>query len=236
MKRFWQAATVDEIEGGWTVLLDGRPVRTPARHQIVLPRLSIAREIAAEWDAQEDLVAPLTMPMTRAASTCHDRVAPQLEAVQETVGAYGETDLLCYRADYPDALVDRQAFGWDPLLAWASEAFGAALLVQTGVMHLEQPAQSVAALKNAVRAESAWPLTALAEMTTISGSLVLALAVRHGHISEHEAWHLSRIDEQWNIDQWGEDHEAARQSARREADFKHAAHLLALFDSNEDAT
>lgn len=233
MKRFWKSSTVEPFEDGHTILLDGRPVRTPAKRQIVVPSQTIAREIAAEWDAQEEQVAPLTMPMTRAASTCLDRVSPELGAVRDMIGAYGETDLLCYRADRPEALAARQRDGWDPVLEWVQDVFGVRPVLQVGVMHLSQPETVVAALRNAVADQSAWPLTALAELTTISGSLILALAVRHGHLTGDDAWRLSRIDEQWNIDQWGEDHEAAQQAARRRADFLHAAYLMALLERED---
>ena len=230
MKRFWKSATTEETADGWTVLLDGRPVRTPAKRQVVLPHEAMAQEVATEWDAQTEQVDPATMPMTRSAATCLDRVAPELDAVRQTIAAYGETDLLCYRADHPEALIARQAQAWDPVLAWAASRYDANLNTGAGVMHISQPATATQALAEAVHAEDAWPLTALADLTTISGSLVLALAVRHGHVDARAAWTASRIDEDWNIEQWGEDHDAAQQAARREADFLHAARVLGMLN------
>lgn len=228
MKRFWKAARVEQVEGGWLVRLDDRPVRTPARRLCVVPVAGMAEGVAAEWNAQEERIDPLSMPLTRAASTCLDRVMPELDAVRRSVAGYGGTDLLCYRAPEPAELAGRQARGWDPLLDWAAEAFGARLVVGEGVMHVAQPPEAVERLGQEVRALDPWELTALSELTTLSGSLVLALAVCHGRLEAGEAWRLSRIDEQWNIEQWGEDAEAARQTERREADFIAAADLLRL--------
>lgn len=228
VKRFWTAARVARAEDGWMVLLDQHPVRTPARRQVAVPLRAMADEIAAEWDAQDGEVDPLSMPMTRAAATCLDRVAPEAAAVAKTIAAYGETDLLCYRADAPAALVARQQAQWDPMLDWAATTLGAQLNSGPGVMHIAQPPSAIEALSREVRKLDPWALTALAELTTLSGSLVLALAVRHGALTDDEAWELSRLDEQWNIEQWGEDHEAAQLTARRAAEFAHAARLLGL--------
>ena len=228
MKRFWKETKADTTEGGWTVLLDGRPVRTPAKRAMVVPVQTMAEEIAAEWDAQAEEVDPRAMPMTRVAATCLDRVAPEQAAVAEMIAAYGETDLLYYRAETPAELAERQAIGWDPVLDWASERFGGRLVTGAGVMHIAQPAPVLAALSQAVSCEEPWSLTGLAELTTLSGSLILGLAVRHGWLGADEAWALSRIDEEWNIEQWGEDEEAAAQAALKRADFMMAARVTAM--------
>lgn len=228
MKRFWKKTSVEQAADGWAVLLDDRPVRTPAKAQVILPLEIMAREVAAEWDAQDEVVSPLTMPMTRTAATCLDRIAPEMAAVQQMVAAYGETDLLCYRSAHPQALADRQAYGWDPVLHWAKEVLAAPLKTGTGVMHVPQAPASITALSEIVSAQDSWTLTGLADLTTISGSLVLGLAVLHGHLSAPEAWSLSRIDETWNIEEWGEDDEAAKQAAMKEADFLHAARVLEM--------
>ena len=226
MKRFWQQAHAEQTGDGWVVLLDERRVKTPARRDIVLPVRALAEGIAAEWDAQEGEVRPLSMPMTRAAATCLDRVAPEFEAVADMIAAYGETDLLCYRATHPEGLVRRQSEGWDPVLDWLRETHGVHLVIGGGVMHVPQDPESVAALAAMVRAQDAWALTALSEMVTISGSLVLGLAVRQGTLDAEDAWRLSRIDEQWNIDEWGEDADAAELARTRQTDFLRAAELL----------
>ena len=230
MKRFWKAAFAEPAEDGWAILLDGRPVRTPARNAVVVPVQSLADEIAAEWDAQAEDVDPRTMPMTRMAATCLDRVAPERAVVAQMIAAYGETDLLCYRAETPAELVSRQEIGWDPVLAWVAEEHGARLRTGAGVMHIPQPEAALSALAAKVEIETAWPLTGLAELTTLSGSLVLGLAVRHGWLGADEAWALSRIDEQWNIDQWGADEDAAALSAKKYADFALAARTIAMIE------
>ena len=129
MKRFWKAATVEPRKHGWSVLLDGRSVKTPAKRDVVVPVETLALGIAAEWDAQEEVVSPLSMPLTRAAATCLDRVLPEFDAVAEMIAAYGETDLLCYRATHPQELVDRQTKGWDPVLDWLYTTYGVRLKV-----------------------------------------------------------------------------------------------------------
>jgi chaperone required for assembly of F1-ATPase len=228
VKRFWKTARSERVEGGWLVRLDSRPVRTPARRLCIVPLAAMADGIAGEWNAQGERIDPLSMPLTRAASTCLDRVMPELEAVRRNVAGYGGTDLLCYRAPEPAELALRQARGWDPVLDWAAAALGARLHVGEGVMHIVQPPEAVARLGAEIDALDAWELTALSELATLTGSLVLALAVCHGRLEPAEAWALSRIDEQWNIEHWGEDAEAAQLAARREADFLAAARLLRL--------
>lgn len=239
MKRFWEAATVAEAGAdadanqapGWQVLLDGRPVRTPARVSCIVPVRAMADEIAAEWQAQEGDVNPMTMPMTRIAATALDRVAPHVAEVAENVASYGGTDLLCYRADAPAALVVRQETGWNPVLDWAAETYDARLNTGAGVMHIAQPDAALARLAQAVTALDAWRLTAMSELTTLSGSLVLGLAVGQSRLTPEDAWALSRIDEDWNVEQWGDDAEAAALAARKQADFMLAARLWDLLDT-----
>ena len=208
-KRFWQAASAEACEGGFTVRLDGRAVKTPARRALVLPTLAMAEVIAAEWGAQQGLVKPDTMPATRAANSALDKVAEQFDEVAGLLAAYGETDLLCYRATGPAALVARQADGWDPLLAWCATTLQAPLIATAGVMHIDQPAASVAVLRDLVHGFTPFQLAAVHDLIAISGSLVLALAVTRGRLTVEQAWDLSRIDETWQNEQWGVDDEAA---------------------------
>ena len=228
MRRFWREARVEEASGGYTVRLDARPLRTPAKAPLVMPTRPLAEAVAAEWDAQADEVRPADLPLTRSANSAIDRVAPQRPAVVEAIAAYGETDLLCYRAPHPEGLARRQAELWDPLLDWADAAFGARLRTGTGVMHVMQPARATEALAEAVAAHDAWALTALHELVTLSGSLVLGLAVSHRRLDAAEAWRLSRLDEDWQIAEWGEDAEAAAAARRRHAEFMEAERLLHL--------
>ena len=219
-KRFWKEAKVVEAEGGYTVSLDGRAVKTPAKAPLVVPARAMAEAIAAEWDAQAEKIDPNTMPVTRGANSAIDKVARQHAEVAELIAAYGGTDLLCYRAEAPEPLVARQAAGWDPLLDWAAAELGARLTVTAGVIPVAQPAPAQAALAARVAAMDPWELAALHDLVGITGSLVLGLAVALGRIDAATAWDLARIDEAWQIEQWGEDEEAAEQAA-----FKRAALL-----------
>ena len=225
LKRFYKTAAATAVEGGWTVTLDDRPLRTPARAPFIAPEAA-ARMAAAEWAAQEEVVDPHAMPTTRTINSAIDRVAPQREAVIDDIAAYGGSDLLCYRADAPAALVERQQAAWDPLLDWAAESLGARLFVVDGVIFAAQSPDALAALRAGVAAESDLGVAALHELTTLSGSLVLALAVDHGRIDAETAWSASRIDEDFQIEQWGSDAEAAAAAARRRDDFAAAARLI----------
>ena len=227
-KRFWKEARAEACEGGFTVRLDGRPVKTPAKVPLVVPTVAMAEAIAAEWDAQQGEVKPDTMPVTRAANSAIDKIVPQRAAVVEIVAAYGGSDLLCYRAAGPEALVARQAEGWDPVLEWAEEALGVRLAVTTGVMHVAQDADGLARLAARVDAFDPFRLAAFHDLVAISGSLVLALAVTEGRLAAEEAWALSRIDEHWQVEQWGEDEEAAASEAARHEGFVAAARFFAL--------
>lgn len=212
-KRFWQAAGVTEAEGGFAIALDGRAVRTPAKAALVVPSRAMAQAIAAEWDAQEGTVRPETMPVTRAANAAIDKVRTQQTEVAAHIAAYGGTDLLCYRAEGPEPLVERQARAWDPLLDWAEAACGLRLVVTQGVVPVAQPEMALIALADRVAAMDEWQLAALHDLVGITGSLVLGLAVAEGRIDGETAWTLSRIDEDWQIAQWGDDAEEAELAA-----------------------
>lgn len=227
-KRFWKTATAEAVEGGFTVRLDGRPVKTPAKAPLVLPTLAMAQAIAAEWDAQQGVIRPESMPVSRAAHSAIDKIAPQRPEVQALISAYGGTDLLCYRATDPEALVALESSGWDPLLAWAETALHAPLCVTRGISPVAQPAASLARLEAQVAALSDFELAGFHDLVAISGSLVLALAVFHGRIDAETAWRLSRIDEEWEIGLWGEDVEATKTAARRHAAFLAADRFCGL--------
>lgn len=221
-KRFWTEATVVAAEGGYTVHLDARPVRTPAKTPLIVPTQALAAEIAAEWNAQQGEVRPQGMPFTRSANAALDKVRPQHAEVAALIAEYGGTDLLCYRALAPLELQARQAVAWDPLLDWAAARFGAPLTVGQGVMHVPQPPDVLVAMADEVNSLCAFRLTALHDLVGISGSLIIGLAVCEGHMSADEAWHLSRIDEAWQAEIWGHDDEAAAQAALKQRDFVHA--------------
>ncbi len=227
-RRVWTRAEARPAGAGWTVALDGRTIRTPAGRAFAGPTRAVAEAAAAEWAAQGEAVDPAAMPVTRALNTAIDRIAPHLDAVRAEVAGYGGSDLLCYRAPHPQALAERQAAAWDPWLAWARTRFGAPLVCAAGVMHVAQPAESLARLGAAVAARDAFALAALHDLTALSGSLVLALAVEEGALGWETAWETSRVDEAWQIEQWGEDAEPAAAAARKRADFAAAARLAAL--------
>ncbi|MES2844833.1 MAG: ATP12 family protein [Pseudomonadota bacterium] len=227
-KRFWTEATVDQTEGGYTVRLDGRPVKTPAKTLLVVPTRELATAVAAEWDAQQGLVKPDTMPFTRSANSAIDKVATQFDEVVGLLGAYGATDLLCYRATGPEALVHRQAVAWDPLLTWSASELGAPLVATAGVMHIAQPAESLARLHARIAAMSPFQIAAFHDLVAISGSLILAFAVTSGRLTLDEAWALSRLDETWQNEQWGVDDDAAALEAFKQAAFAHAGRFYAL--------
>ena len=227
-KRFWKESAVVETGAGWGITLDGRAVKTPSKLDLAVPTRPMAEAIATEWDAQEDVIDPRIMPMTRFANSAIEKVKPQRSAVIEYLAEYGDTDLLCYRADSPEGLVTMQSDGWDPLLDWASEALGARLLVAQGVMHVAQPANALEALRSRVDAFDDFSLAGFHDLVGLSGSLVLALAVTGGRVSVDAAWDLSRIDEAWQISQWGEDEEAAIAAAAKRAAFGEAARFFQL--------
>ncbi|MEM1346216.1 MAG: ATP12 family protein [Pseudomonadota bacterium] len=228
MKRFWSDVHLVAAESGWGLCLDARPLKTPARAALVVPTHALAEALAAEWSAQGEDVDPTAMPLTRAANVAIDRVGAARAEIEAMLAGYGETDLLCYRAPHPPALAERQRARWDPLLDWAEATYGARLVPVEGVMFAPQDAAALARLGQAVAAHDVWELTALYDLVSLSGSLVLGLAASHGRLDEAEAWALSRLDEDWNIEQWGEDAEAAAQAAHKRADFAQAMRLLEL--------
>lgn len=227
-KRFWKQATAVACDGGFTVRLDERPVKTPAKTPLVVPTRALAEAIAAEWDAQQGLVNPDSMPTTRMANSALDKVAPQFAEVADMLASYGGTDLLCYRAEAPRELVARQADAWGPLLDWLAESHDAPLQATAGVMHIPQPEPSLARLTARVHGFSPFELAAVHDLVAISGSLVLALAVTDGRLAPEEAWTLSRLDESWQIELWGEDETAAESEAVRRDAFLHAARFYGL--------
>ncbi len=227
-KRFWKEAVVVPSGDGFAVTLDARPLKTPARTPLVVPTAALAQAIAAEWDAQTGLVKPETMPFTRTANSALDKVTPQFDAVVEMLAQYGGTDLLCYRATDPQALIDRQNAAWDPLLDWVAMQFNARLRAVPGVMFIQQDLGALARLHAAVAAQSAFQVAGFHDLVAISGSLVLALAVTQGRLTAGNAFGLSRIDERWQSELWGVDDEAAMLDALKKTAFDDAARFFAL--------
>ena len=218
-KRFWTTARVEPCDGGFAVRLDARMVKTPAKRALTLPTVAMAQAVAAEWQEQTGVIRPESMPFTRAANSAIDKISPQFAEVAALISEYGGSDLLCYRATEPQSLILRQARNWDPLLDWAASALQAPLMPTHGVMPRAQPAPSIARLRALVLAQSPFQLAGLHDLVAISGSLVLAFAVTHQRLDAEQAWALSRIDENWQREQWGADEDALATEARRRADF-----------------
>ena len=218
-KRFWTATTVAELPEGYTVHLDGRPVRTPAKAPVMLPTRPLAEEIAAEWDAQEGKIVPTSMPVTRAANAAIDKVAHQHAEMARMIADYGDSDLLCYRAESPAELAARQAEAWDPLLDWAESELSARLETRTGLMPHPQDPATLARLHREVEVLDIWAMTAFHDLVGISGSLVIGFAALRGAWPAHALWQASRIDEVWQQEQWGKDEDAERVARGKEIDF-----------------
>ena len=225
MKRFWKDVT---IEAGGGIALDGKPVRTPGRVPLALPFPVLAEAIADEWRAVEGEIDPRAMPLTGLANAVIDRIAPDPAPFAAELAKFGESDLLCYRAAEPPALVERQTVLWDPMLAWARTRYDVHFAVTTGILHRPQPPATVTRLSEAVAARSPWELASLAPIVTISGSLVAALALLERAIDEEALWAASELDEEWQAEQWGRDDLslAARDGRRR--DIAAAVRFLAL--------
>lgn len=218
-KRFWKEAKTTQADGGFSVTLDDRPVKTPAKRAFIMPSQVLAEAVAAEWDAQEDEINPNTMPVTRAVNAAIDKVAQQHDEVADLLAAYGDSDLLCYRADSPEGLVARQEAAWDPLLDWAHSTFGARLEPRTGLMPKPQNPDDLATLSAQVHAMDAFTLTAFHDLVGLSGSLIIGFAALKDHKDIETLWQTSRIDETWQEEQWGEDEEATKMAAAKREQF-----------------
>jgi len=225
VKRFYRQATAS-ADGA--ILLDGKPVKTPARRELAVPTPGLAQAVADEWNAQAETLDPRNMRLTGLANAAIDRIAPEPDAFAAGLARYGETDLLYYRAEAPAALVERQASLWDPILAWARRRFDVDFDVTAGIIHRAQPGATVDRLAHAVLARSPFELAALSPLVTISGSLLIALALAEGAIDLETAWSAATLDDQWQAEQWGDDAEASLALAARRAEFEAATRLLSL--------
>ncbi len=233
-KRFWKAASVAEVPGGYTVELDGRSVKTPAKSLLVVPSHALAARIADEWDNQSDVVDPLSMPYTRSTNAAIDKVTQQHGEVAQLLADYGDADLLCYRAEGPEALIARQAAAWDPVLDWAAETLEVRLTLLTGVIHQPQSPDALERLSARVHAMDAFTLTAFHDLVGMSVSLILGFAALYDYKPAPEIWRLSRVDELWQAEQWGHDEEAEELVAKKESDFLHAKSFHDLANQQPD--
>ena len=226
-KRFFQNAGVAGTPEGFAVTLDGRPVKTPARRALAAPTRALGAALAAEWDAQADVIDPANMPLTRLANTIIDGVAAAAPAIAAEIEKYLGSDLVCYRAEGPHRLVVRQAHQWDPILAFAREALGARFEITHGVRFVAQPAAAIAAARRAIPDEP-WRLGAVHAVMTLTGSALIALAFARRAVTLDAAWAAAHVDEDWNMEQWGRDELALERRAARLAEMQAAARVLDL--------
>jgi chaperone required for assembly of F1-ATPase len=226
-RRFYQGVSVVPQDGGYAVLLDGRPVKTPARRPLAAPTQALAQALADEWEAQREMIDPAVMPLTRLANSIIDGVADQPDAVKAEVAKFLGSDLICYRAGSPDGLVERQAQHWNPLIAFARDALGARFMLGEGVIFVTQPEEAIAAAARAIPDEP-WKLGAVSAITTLTGSALIALAMAQGKLATEGAWAAAHVDEDWNMHQWGRDEQALDRRAARAAEMQAAAKVLAL--------
>ncbi len=223
-RRFYERASVSEDNA---LLLDGRPVRTPARNELRLPTRELAEAVRAEWEAQSDVIDPARMPLTRLANTIIDGVTVRPGAVADDVSRYLGADLLFYRADQPAGLVARQERHWGPVLAWAREALGASFVLAEGVVFVQQPGRALEQARAAIPSDP-WRLGAVHSIMTLTGSALLALAVSNQRLTAEQAWAAANVDEDWNRDLWGQDELALERRAFRFAEMQAAARMLTL--------
>ncbi len=226
-KRFYKSAETAFSDGAYSLLLDGRPAKTPARRMLTVRNVVVAQALAAEWNAQEEVVNPLKMPLTRLINSALDGVSQEVEAVRAEIVRFSGSDLVCYRAERPDALIREQANAWDPVLAFAKSRFGVEFCVVSGVMHKTQPEASLAKIKSEVeKFGDTLHLAALNVLTTLSGSALIALAVAHRHLDVEAAFAAAHVDEDYQARVWGADDEAVERRRLRKRDFEIAAFLL----------
>ena len=228
MKRFWTDVALNETSGGWSIALDQRLLKTPARETLLVGSRPLGEAIADEWRACGEEIDPRAMPLTGLANAAIDHVAPAPARFAADLAQYAEGDLLCYRAEHPPKLVAAQAAAWDPLLDWARQRFDVAFVVTAGIVHVPQPQDTIARLSGALPEEAPFALAALSPIVTIGGSLVTALALYERAIDLDAAWAAVSLDDRWQIEHWGADDEAVASLANRQADFAAAARFLKL--------
>jgi chaperone required for assembly of F1-ATPase len=225
-RRFYATAAAAAVANGHAVRLDDKPVHTPARRVLAAPTPALAEAIAAEWQAQKDVIDPAKMPLTRLANAIIDGVADASQPVAEEIAKYLASDLTFYRAGSPPGLVERQTHHWDPILDWAGQALGADFKLGEGIVYVAQPQAALAAARAAIPLEP-WRLGAVHAATTLTGSALIALAMARGALSADAAWQAAHVDEDWNMAQWGRDEMAMARRDFRFAEFQAATTVLA---------
>jgi chaperone required for assembly of F1-ATPase len=218
-RRFYKKVSVAGATAPFSVTLDERPLRTPLKRAVDLPTGALAQAVATEWDVQAEKIDPRTMPLTRLANTAIDRVAPDRDRIIGEIVDFAGSDLVCYRAEEPIGLIERQAKAWQPVLDWARAAFGAKFLVTKGVVHVGQPAAALEATRDYLAQKNSWGLTALHYITTLTGSALIAAMACDGAVPASEAWAAAHVDEDWQIEHWGGDEEARHRRNHRRREF-----------------
>lgn len=228
MKRFWNEVAVVDADSGWGIALDGRPVRTPQRAPLAVASPLLAEAIAAEWQDVGETIDPAAMPMTGLANAAIDLAAPDLAAFAAPVAAYAESDLFCYRDARDAALQKEQAEAWNPLLSWAESRYGIEFALTRGVLPIDQPGATIAALRDAVLAQDPWRITALTPLVTIGGSLVAGLALLERAANADALWDAVSLDDLYQERRWGADSEAQKMRTAHKRDWDNAARFLTL--------
>ncbi len=232
-KRFWKKVDVVSSEKNFCIKLDEKILKTPAKKEMLLPTKALAKKIAAEWGRQVDEIDPNAMPFTKSANAALDKVFQQFDEVSSLVGNYGDTDLLYYRADSPAELKMRQQSSWDPMIDWAEKNFEVKINCGTGILYIPQDRELVYKLSKEISELSSFQLTALYDIVSITGSLILGLATINGRLSAEDAFKLSRIDELWQIEQWGVDEEAQAVSDLKYDAVLHAQEFFIISSGNK---
>ena len=231
-KRFYKDVTINPGKDGHAIALDGKVVKTPARHSLALPTEALAKLVAAEWARQVDVIDPATMPVTRLVNSAIDGVATESQAVFDEIVRFSGSDLLCYRANEPERLVARQSERWNPVIEWAAREIGARFILAEGVIHQQQPREAISAFAAALRKyDTPMELASLHTITSMTGSAILALTFAEGWLPLADVWSLAHLDEDWTIEHWGSDEEAEHRRAQRFEEFQAATDVFSALRS-----
>jgi len=225
-KRFYETVSVKTEDAGFGVLLDKAPVRTPLKRVLVLPNTDFAEMIAGEWDAHEEYINPYTMPLTRLANSAIDQIADDTEQVVDEITGFVGSDMLCYRADEPELLVDRQKAHWDPVLREIEQMLDVTFVLINGIKHQRQADETIRVFKSALALATPFQLAAMQLITSLTGSGLLAYGLYAGALGQAAAWDAAHVDEDWQISQWGADADARDRRAARLLEFNAACNVL----------
>lgn len=232
MKRFYTTVDVVAVAEGFGLTLDSRPVKTPMRLPLCVPFVALAEAVADEWRGQGEQIDPASMPLTGLANAAIDRVLPDSAGFAASLVAYADSDVLLYRAEEPEDLAQRQVAVWNPILDWAERRYGVEFVPVVGIVHRSQPPATLAKLAAALGGLEAFRLVAMQPLVTITGSLVIALALEQGALSDDAAWAASELDELYQVEHWGEDDLATKARQHRRESFTAALRFLRLLCPN----